>query len=85
MQNARYNSKRLKQWTEYKIYRNKTKQIIRAAKGKFFTESESVSNSKDKNTFGQIYVQLLETLSASSKHLPKELTIDNKHLTKAED
>ena len=63
MQNARDNSKRLKQWTEYKIYRNKTKQLIRDAKGKYFTES--VSNSKDKNIFEHIYVQLLETLSAS--------------------
>ena len=33
------------QWAEYRKYRNKTRQLIRAAKRKYF--SESIYNSKD--------------------------------------
>ena len=83
MQNARDNSKRLKQWTKYRIYRNKTKQLIRAAKRKYFTES--VSNSKDtKHIWAHLRTVNGDT-KASSKHLPQELTIDNKTFTKSED
>ena len=76
MQNAIDNSKRLKQWTEYRIYRNKTMQLIRAAKRKYFTES--ISNSKDTN---HIWAQLCTVngdTKASSNHLHQELIIDNK-------
>ena len=80
MQNARDNSKRLKQWTEYRIYRNKTKQLIRAAKRKYFTES--VSNSKDtKHIWAHLRTVNGDT-KASSKHLPQVLTIDDKKIYK---
>ena len=44
-QRLRDNSKRRKQWSEYKHYRNKTRDLIRSAKRKYF--SESIINTKD--------------------------------------
>ena len=84
IQNARDNSKRLKQWTEYRIYRNKTKQLIRAAKRKYFTES--IPKSKDTKHIWAHLPTVNSDTKASSKHLPQELTIDNeKKNTKSED
>ena len=48
MQKQRDNLKRLKQWSDYKRYHNKTKQLIHQAKRNYF--SESVSKSKDSKT-----------------------------------
>ena len=45
MQRLRDESKRQKQWSDFKRYRNKTRQLIRTAKRKYF--SDSISNSKD--------------------------------------
>ena len=83
IQKLRDTCKRLKQWTEYKKYRNKTRQLIRAAKCKYF--SESVANSKDTK---HIWAHL-RTVNGDSKHsgkqLPDELIIDNERVTKSED
>lgn len=45
---ARDKYKRLKQWTEYKCFRNKTRNLIKSAKRKHFTTS--VENLKDTKT-----------------------------------
>ena len=37
MQNLRDKSKRIEQWSDYKRYRNKTKQLIRQAKRNYFS------------------------------------------------
>ena len=69
MQKQRDNCKRLKQWTEYKTYRNKTRQLIKAAKRKYF--SESITNSKDTKHIGHICERLTETPSPRINSCPK--------------
>ena len=44
--------KRLKEWTEYNCYRNKTRNLICSAKRKHFINS--IENAKDTRTFGNI-------------------------------
>ena len=83
MQTLRDTCKRLKQWTEYKKYRNKILQLIRAAKCKYF--SESVANSKDtKHIWAHLRTANGES-KPSGKQLPDELIIDNERVTKPED
>ena len=45
MQNLRDKSKRLKQWDNYKRYRNRTRHLIKQSKRNFFTNC--IDNSKD--------------------------------------
>ena len=83
MQKLRDTCKRLKQWTEYKKYRNKTRQLIRAAKCKYF--SESVANSKDTKHIWAHLRTVNGDSKPSGKQLPDELIIDNERVTKSED
>ena len=83
MQKQRDNCKRLKQWTEYKTYRNKTRQLIRAAKREYF--SESVANSKDTKRIWAHLRTVSGDIKPSGKQLPEELIIDNEKITKSED
>ena len=83
MQKQRDNCKRLKQWTEYKTYRNKIRQLIRAAKRKYC--SESVANSKDTKRIWAYLRTVNRDIKPSGKQLPEELIIDNEKITKSED
>ena len=83
MQKLRDRCKRLKQWAEYKTYRNKTRQLIRASKRKYF--AESISKSKDKKHIWAHLRTLTGNSSASNKRLPEELIIDNECITGSED
>ena len=83
MQKLRDRCKRLKQWTEYKTYRNKTRKLIRASKRKYFTES--ISKSKDTKHIWAHLRTLTGNSSASNKRLPEELIIDNECITGSED
>ena len=82
MQKLRDTCKRLKQWSEYKKYRNKTRQLIRAAKCKYF--SESVANSKDTKHIWTHLRTVNGDSKPSGKQLPDELIIDNERVTKSE-
>ena len=79
MQKLRDNCKRKKQWTEYKMYRNKTRQLIRASKRKHF--SESISKSKDTKHIWAHLRTLNGDSKASNNRLPEELIIDNECIT----
>ena len=79
MQKLRDNCKRKKQWTEYKKYRNKTRQLIRASKRKHF--SESISKSKDTKHIWAHLRTLNGDSKASNNRLPEELIIDNECIT----
>ena len=83
MQKQRDNCKRLKQWTEYKTYRNKTRQLIRAAKRKYF--SESVANSKDTKRIWAHLRTVNGDIKPTGKQLSEELIIDNERIQKSED
>ena len=72
-------SAQVKQWTEYKKYRNKTKQLIRASKRKHF--SESISKSKDTKHIWAHLRTLIGDSKASNNRLPEELIIDNECIT----
>ena len=69
MQKLRDNCKRKKQWTEYKKYRNKTRQLIRASKRKHF--SESISKSKDTKHIWAHLRTLNDDSKASNNRLPE--------------
>ena len=70
MQKLRDNCKRKKQWTEYKKYRNKTRQLIRASKRKHF--SESISKSKDtKHIWAHLRTLNGDSNLVSSQLVPK--------------
>ena len=83
MQKLRDRCKRLKQWAEYKTYRNKTRQLIRASKRKYF--AESISKSKDTKHIWAHLRTLTGNSSASNKRWPEELIIDNECITGSED
>ena len=83
MQKLRDISKRLKQWPEYRMYRNKTRQLIRASKRKYF--SDSISKSKDSKHIWAHLRTLNGDSKASSKRLPEELIIDNESITQPSD
>ena len=81
-QRLRDKCKHLKQWAEYRMHRNKTRQLIRAAKRKYF--SEAIYNSKDTK---QIWAHLRTVngdSKASNKKLPDELVFDNERITESE-
>ena len=75
----RDNCKRKKQWTEYKKYGNKTRQLIRASKHKHF--SESISKSKDTKHIWAHLRTLNGDSKASNNRLPEGLIIDNECIT----
>ena len=61
------------------MYRNKTRQLIRASKRKHF--SESISKSKDTKHIWAHWRSLNGDSKASNNRLPKELIIDNECIT----
>ncbi|MEW8545692.1 MAG: hypothetical protein AB2693_19395 [Candidatus Thiodiazotropha sp.] len=79
MQSLRDKSKRLKQWNEYRRYRNKTKQLIRHAKRKYF--SNCISNSKDSKTIWRHLRSVSNGTKVASNSLPEELIFENERIT----
>ena len=71
--------KRMKKWADYKRYRNKTKDLIRKAKRKHF--SESVINSRDTRTIWQHFRTVNNKSNTSNSNLPEELIINNERIT----
>lgn len=64
IQNLRDNCKRRKQWSDFKRYRNKVRQLIRAAKRKYF--SDTIANTKDSKT---IWQHLRSATNTKKSHL----------------
>lgn len=83
MQRLRDNCKRLKQWTDYKKYRNKIRHLIRTAKRKYF--SESIIKTKDSKHIWAHLRTVNGVSKASGKLLPDEIVIGNERITKSED
>ena len=81
-QRLRDNSKRRKQWSEYKHYRNKTRDLIRSAKRKYF--SESIINTKDSKFIWKHLRSINSPTTNSSKTLPDELIINGQKITNSE-
>ena len=67
---ARIARDRCKHWTEYKYYRNKTRNLIRKAKGQHFTKS--IENFKDTSTLWKHLRAVNNGSTSSSKTLPDE-------------
>lgn len=78
----RDNCKRKKQWADYKMYRNKTKDLIRKAKRKHF--SNSVTNFKDTKTIWKHLRTVNDGPTASTSMLPDELIVDNERFSTSE-
>ena len=72
LQSNRDTCKHLKMWTDYRRLRNKTKQLIRHAKRKYF--SEKVDNAKDTKTIWK-HLRGVNTGALSMNNLPSELNI----------
>ena len=79
----RDNFKRRKLWSDYKIFRNKTRDLIRKAKGKHF--SNTVINSKDTKTIWQHFRKVNNKDTKANSGLPEEIVVDNKRYTQSED
>ena len=79
---ARDRCKRLKHWTEYKHYRNKTKILIRNAKRQHFTKS--IENFNDTSTLWKHLRAVNNGSTSSGKTLPDELIIKGVHFTDSE-
>lgn len=79
MQNLRDKCKRLKQWSDYKRYRNKTKQLIRKAKRNYF--SSCINNSKDTRSIWKHLRTVNSGSNSDSRILPEELVINDEHIT----
>lgn len=75
--------KRNHNWVEYKKYRNITKDLIRKAKTKHFTES--VTNAKDTKLIWQQIRCAQSNSTKSTNALPDELNIDNERITNSRD
>lgn len=78
----RDNCKRKKQWANYKMYRNKTKDLIRKAKRKHFCNS--VTNFKDTKTIWKHLRTVNGGPTASTSMLPDELIVDNERFSTSE-
>ena len=82
IQKRRDTSKRLKRWDDYPKFRNKTRQLIKQAKRKYF--SESVNNCKDTKAIWK-HLRAVTTGSKSSpSNLPSEIIINNERITGSE-
>ena len=79
----RDNFKRRKLWSDYKIFRNKTKDLIRKAKRKHF--SNTVIDSKDTKTIWQHFRKVNNKDTKANSGLPEEIVVDNKRYTQSED
>ena len=65
-----------------KRYRNKTRQLIRTAKRKYF--SDSISNSKDSKFIWRHLRSVSDNITVSSSNLPDELIINDETFTGSE-
>ena len=74
--------KRRKLWADFKTYRNKTKQLIKIAKRKHF--SDSVTDSKDTRAIWQHFRKINNKDKSSNSNLPEEVIIDDIRYTKSE-
>ena len=79
----RDNFKHRKLWSDYKIFRNKTKDLIRKANRKHF--SITVINSKDTKTIWQHFRKVNNKDTKANSGLPEELVVDKKRYTQSED
>ena len=79
---ARDRCKRLKHWTEYKHYGNKTRNLIRNAKRQHFTKS--IEYFKDTSTLWKHLRAVNNGSTSSGKTLPDELIIEGVHFTYSE-
>ena len=79
----RDNFKQRKLWADYKVFRNKTKDLIRKAKRHHF--SDTVTKSKDTKTIWQHFRKVNNKNTSSNSGLPEEIIFDNKRYTKSED
>ena len=82
MQSLRDKTKRLKQWSDHRKYRNKTKQLIRQAKRKYF--SNSITNSKDTKSLWKHLRDVTNGSKTASSNLPQKLIIGNETFTESE-
>ena len=82
MQSLRDKTKRLKQWSDHRKYRNKTKQLIRQAKRKYF--SNSLTNSKDTKSLWKHLRDVNNGGKTASSNLPETLIIGNETITESE-
>ena len=82
MQSLRDKTKRLKQWSDHRKYRNKTKQLIRQAKRKYF--SNSITNSKDTKSLWKHLRDVNNGGKTASSNLPEKLIIGNETITESE-
>ena len=78
MQRKRDTSKRLKQWDDYRKFRNKTKQLIRHAKRKYF--SDTVDNCKDTKAIWKHLRSVNTGTNLPTNQLPTELVINNERI-----
>ena len=76
---ARDNYKRLKQWPEYKQYRNKTRSLIRKAKRKHFTDA--VETSKNISIMWKHLKAVNKGSVSTVNNIPDELLINNEHFS----
>ena len=74
--------KRAKNWSQYKLYRNKTRDLIRKAKRRHF--SESIESNKDPGTLWKHFRSVTNKSNAPLSSLPHELTINNVLYTDSE-
>ena len=75
--------KKLKQWTDYKMYRNKTIQLIRQTKRKYF--SDYVKNFKDSKTIWNHLRAVNNKNKTTLNNLPRELIMNDETITDSED
>ena len=78
MQRKRDTSKRLKQWDNYRKFRNKTRQMIRHAKRKYF--SDTVDNCKDTKAIWKHLRSVSTGTNSSTNQLPAEIVINKEHI-----
>lgn len=76
---ARDNYKRLKQWSNYKKFRNKTRSLIKNAKRGHFTDA--IENSKDTRVIWQHLRALNKGHATTSNNLPDELVVNDEHFS----
>ncbi|MCG7875530.1 MAG: reverse transcriptase family protein [Candidatus Thiodiazotropha endolucinida] len=79
---ARDRCKRQKRWTEYKFYRNRTRNLIRKAKRQHF--KNSIENLRDTRGIWRHLKDVHNGNTSSGQILPDELTIDGEHFTDSE-
>ena len=75
----RDNLMRVKNWTQYKKFRNKTRDLIRKANKKHF--SESISSQKDTRTLWKHFRSCTNKGNSSQNSLPEELKVTGETYT----